>query len=272
MRKYIVLFLFVISALSIWAENASNVRVRQEGMNIVVTYDLKDKSSVRLLMASGTSNEYVELTAVSGDVGKTVLPGNGREIIWDPLAENDRFVAKNVRFKVEAMKNKIVKTHISGQVGYSLAPQLSYGGMIGQMYKGIGWYISGRSNFQFGTPEVIGSCDESGAVDGVKPFYSGNTHTTHWVAHAGIMMNVLERVVKNRWNNFGFYIGAGYGKRELLAQTAKGDWVKYAPTSHTGISGNVGLFGSVYGVTLNVGASSINFKNLEFEAGIGITF
>ena len=86
------------------------------------------------------------------------------------------------------------------------------------------------------------------------------------------MMNVLEKATKNKFHTLGLYIGGGYGKRELLAETTNGEWIKYAPTSQTGVAGNVGLFGSVAGVTLNVGVSTINFKYMDFEVGIGFMF
>ena len=279
MRKYLILFLLFVLSLPLLAENATNVRVRQEGKTIVVTYDLKEKSVVTLLMASGNSSQYTELKSVSGDVGKGVFAGSNREIVWRPLDENEKFVAKNVRFKVEAQsnyeyytQNAQMKTLVMGQVGYSVAPQLSYGVMVGQMYKGIGWYVNGRSNFLFGAPVVIGACDEQGSINGVKPFYSGNTYHTHIVINGGFMLNVLEKKLANKFNTLGFYVGCGYGKHELYAETTAGEWIVYAPTFQTGFSGNVGLFGSVYGVTLNVGLNTINFKYMDLEVGIGYMF
>lgn len=278
MRKYIILLFVLFSATLLRAENASNIRVRQEGKAIVITYDLSKNSVVCLLMASGKSNQYTELTAVTGNVGKGVSAGQNRKIVWKPLEEKEAFIAENVRFKVEAMssyecytQNAKIKTVVMGQMGYSVAPQLSYGAMIGQMYKGIGWYVSGRSNFQFNTPAEL-ACNEQGYIDGERPFYTGNISTTHYIINAGFMMNVLEKTTKNKFNTLGFYLGGGYGKRELQWETTDGLWVKYAPTSHTGFSGNIGLFGSVYGITLSVGVNTINFKYVEVEAGFGYMF
>lgn len=278
MRRYIFLFSFIFVTLGLCAENAINIRVRQEGKSIIVTYDLSQKSVVRLLMASGNSEHYTELKAVSGNVGKAVPAGENRKIVWKPLEENEKFIAQNVRFKVEAQsayeyyaQNIKIKTLVMGQVGYSVAPQLSYGAMIGQMYKGIGWYVNGRSNFQFNTPTEL-ACDKQGYIDGERPFYTGNTSTTHCIINAGFMMNVLEKTTKNKFNTLGFYLGGGYGKRELQWETTDGLWVKYAPTSHAGFSGNVGVFGSIYGITLNIGVNTINFKYAELEVGIGYMF
>ena len=43
MRKYLILFLLLVSALGLRAENASNVRIRQEGKSIIITYDLSKR-------------------------------------------------------------------------------------------------------------------------------------------------------------------------------------------------------------------------------------
>ena len=198
MHKYFLIILLFIFSLPICAENVTNVRVRQEGKAIVITYDLSKNSVVRLMMASGKSNQYTELKAVSGNVGKNVSAGQNRKIVWKPLEEKEKFIAQNVRFKVEAMgsydyyaQNAQIKTVVVGQFGYSVAPQLSYGAMIGQMYKGIGWYVSGRSNFQFKAPTEL-ACDKQGYIDGERPFYTGNTSITHYAVNAGFMMYVLE--------------------------------------------------------------------------------
>ena len=168
-------------------------------------------------------------------------------------------------------QNATIKTLLSAQIGYSVSPQWSYGVLFGQMYSGYGWYVSGRSDFRFGT-SAVATCDADGLVEGVKPFYSGNTQSSHLAIHGGFMMNVLESVTKNKFHTLGFYVGGGYGKRELLAETTKGEWIKYAPTSHAGFAGNVGLFGSVAGVTLHAGVSTINFKYMDLEVGIGFMF
>lgn len=281
MHRYILLLCFICSALCFFAQNATNVRVRQEGKNIVITYDLKKNSVVRLFMASGNSTQFMELKATSGDIGKGVASGKDRQVVWKPLEEYDKFFAQNVRFKVEAQSSydyyaepiSPVKTLVSGQIGYSSAPQLSYGAMLGQMYViGMGWYINGRSTFHFNAQTDL-SCDENGRVNGEIPFYSGNKSVSHLVVNIGFIYDFLELWISdNRFNTFGMYIGGGYGMRDVQYETTDGIWIKYSPTSYNGFSGNIGLFGSIYGVTLNVGLNTIQFKYLELEAGIGFMF
>jgi hypothetical protein len=278
MRKYIILFLLLVSVLGLRAENASNVRIRQEGKSIIITYDLSKRSVVRVLMASGKSDYFLELDSVSGNVGKGVPAGKARKIVWHPLEEYGEFIAKDVRFKVEALssydyytQNAKVKTLVMGQVGYSVAPQLSYGGMIGQMYNGIGWYANFRSNFNFMAKTNL-ECDEKGAINREVPFYTGNKQSSHLVITGGFMMNFLEKTAKNKFNTFGMYVGGGYGKRELQWEMVGGKWVKYGPTSVAGFSGNLGLFGSVSGLTFSVGMNTINFRYADVMVGVGFMF
>jgi hypothetical protein len=101
MRKYFLIFLLFIFALPIIAENVTNVRVRQEGKTMVITYDLKNHADIRLLMIYDGLNNFRELKKTKGDVGKGVLSGQDRTIIWEVLEEYEKFIAKGVRFKVE---------------------------------------------------------------------------------------------------------------------------------------------------------------------------
>lgn len=278
MRKYFILFLLLVSALGLRAENASNVRIRQEGKSIIITYDLSRRSVVRVLMSSNNSGYYTELKAVSGNVGKGVPAGNARKIVWHPLEEKGEFVAKDVRFKVEALssydyytQNATMKTLVMGQVGYSVAPQLSYGVMVGQMYNGIGWYANFRSNFNFMVSSDL-ECDGNGVINGEMPFYTGKKQSSHLAINAGFMMNFLEWSAKNKFNTLGMYVGGGYGKRELQWEMAGGNWVKYGPTSVAGFSGGVGLFGSISGATLSVGMNTISFQYVDVVVGVGFMF
>lgn len=104
--KYIfsfILFLLILQS-SIVAQDATNVRVHQEGENIIITYDLTKLSDVRVFVAMGQSAQYTELKAVIGDIGKNISTGTNKKIVWQPLKEQTEFVSQNVRFKIETGK------------------------------------------------------------------------------------------------------------------------------------------------------------------------
>ncbi len=171
-------------------------------------------------------------------------------------------------------KKPRINTFVVAEAGYAFAPQWGFGGMVGQMYNGLGWYIKGRSNFQFGHHATNGLvCEQGGLINGELPFYSGRTAAKEWLINAGFVVDFLGKHRMQYKNNMiGLYVGAGYGMRELLWEKSNGDWVRYNPTSASGVSAGAGVIGSVAGVTLTAGVNTIQFKYLEIEFGIGYTF
>jgi hypothetical protein len=58
------------------------------------------------------------------------------------------------------------------------------------MYKGVGWYVNGRSNFNFhGTTDL--TCTEGGFINGERAFYSGNKSVCHYIGNSLIATKVL---------------------------------------------------------------------------------
>ena len=290
MKHKLLLFLLFCLPLSAWAGNASNVRVRQQDKDIVITYDLKSASTVRLLM-SVNNGAFKTVKATEGAIGKHVHAGKNLTITWHPLQEQEKFIASNVRFKVEAYSSyeayalwespyaSFIHTYILGQYAYAFTPQRSCGFVFGQNYYCLGWFVDMRSNWNFahfGGPKdgnMYPKADESGAVpseDWEYPFYSGKTESTLFTAHAGFSW--LFGPDENRFNTVGFYIGLGYGVRRVALETTDGTWVEYSPTTYNGFSGNIGIIGSVFGLTLRAGVNTINFKYMEIEGAIGWMF
>ena len=285
MRKSILFILLFIFTLPMMGDNVKNVRVRQEGKSIIVTYDLEMTSKVRLMMASGDSDSYVELKSVAGNVGDFVTAGVNRIIVYSPLDMNEKFVAKNVRFKVDATiqkekynlaissinksdKTKKIKTLVSAQMGYAISPQLSCGVMFGQTYYGLGWYVNARSNFNLKFINWRSYYNPSSYI------YTGRKQTRHYLVNAGFMLDVfgLRHSKQKGANTLGFYVGGGYGNRDLLARRAGGDWDLVRESSSSGFSGNVGVCAGWKWLTFNVGLNTIDFEYLETELGLGITF
>lgn len=289
-NKIIYLIVLLCISVSLLAENASNVRVQQKDKDIIITYDLSKKSNVRVLISIGGvgNNSFTPLKSVEGDVGNNVRAGQNLKIVWHPLQEYATFVADNVRFKVEALGSydlyalpgrkggkSDMETFITADFAYSLAPQTSVGLTLGQTYFGYGWFVNARTNFHLKSATNGLKCDKGGYIDDVLPFYSGNTQASLLVANVGFVIDLMDVSfisVKNRFNTLGAYVGGGYGSRRMLWETVDGQWIEYSPTSHTGFSANIGVIGSIYGLTLKAGVNTINFKYSEFEVGIGWMF
>ena len=291
-QKITYLLLLLSLSLPSWADYASNVSVRQVNKDIVVSYDLSKKSNVNLLISVDGSS-YTLLQAVEGDVGMNVHPGKALSITWHPLVEREKFIANNVRFKVEALGsyeqyilprwrgnmqqggNTDTETFVIVDVAYATAPQVSVGLSVGQTYGGYGWYVNARSNFHFKLATDGLKCGEGGYIDDILPFYSGRSQSSLFVANAGFVIDIVEIAggsLRNRFNTLGLYVGGGYGSRRMLWETVDEQWIEYSPTSYSGFSMNVGVMGSIYGLTIKAGVNTVNFKYLELEAGIGWMF
>ena len=107
MRIFFILSLLILSS-SIFAQNVTNVSVRQEGKNIVITYYLDKEANITLQYKAAGSYGYPQ--HIYGDVGANIQPGL-KTITWKVLLDHDKFIYNNVQFIVSATKssNNIVR-------------------------------------------------------------------------------------------------------------------------------------------------------------------
>jgi antitoxin component YwqK of YwqJK toxin-antitoxin module len=79
----------------------TNVQVRQEDFEVIITYDmageLQGKAGVMVGYSTDGGRNYKTISHADGDLGKYVLAGTGREIT---LLTNDTFAGKNASFEV----------------------------------------------------------------------------------------------------------------------------------------------------------------------------
>ena len=102
--KYILLFLLILSPLHLLAQSAvSNVRAFQEGRNVVLLYDLsKDAEISQVKIDVDGRSRVLPMSSLSGDVGKKVLQGRDRRIVYNVLEDyKDGLRSDNVCFVVE---------------------------------------------------------------------------------------------------------------------------------------------------------------------------
>ena len=171
-------------------------------------------------------------------------------------------------------------TFLLAEAGFAINPSWGVGLMVGQVYGevtkgcGAGWYVQGRSNFQFTKTETNQAIDKGGFVAGEKPFYTGQQRTNELVINAGLVLNFLNKQRPNRSKNsmFGVYAGLGYGQYARSWEIEDGRWFEYAPSRVKGLSFGGGLIGSIKGFTINAGINTIQAKYVEVEAGLGWTF
>ena len=296
--RFSLLLSILLCSYHLSAQTVTNVRVQQEGDKIVITYDVDKEAYIGLdviygdelvtpsglLSYSGEKKPrvvtlcgiYSKSQDVSGDVG-CVKVGRNKRIVWDVLANSQEFVHEKVTFKVipYSMYNGN-KSFILAEYGYGFSPQHSAGSTLGQCYgyTTIGWYVSVRTNLSLKQDDGL-SCGQGGYLgDGVLPFYSGNTKNNHIMANAGMLWDFLGFMgwlADYEPYMLALYVGVGYGQRYQLWETTDHQWVTYQPTAYKGVSAECGLLASFKGFTLMAGVSTINFKYMEVEAGIGWT-
>ncbi len=297
MRK-LFLFLLVLCGLqTTFARQATNVRATQEGTDIVITYDLDEKSYISIKVIYGDEKmqesywnngvysyrwvtKVVELRAdsVEGDIG-FVRKGKNKRVVWHVLKNNEEFVHSNVSFEVVVSDayDYFTKTFLLAEYGYGFAPQHSWGMFLGQTYLNIlGWYLSGRTNFSWvnkdwqwtkGNGRV---CEASGYIGEELPFYSGETKTNHFMVSLGMVWDIFGTLwIGDERSAIALYLGATYGQRYQLWQTTDGQWITYGPTAYKGFGGEVGIIVDIRGFSLMAGVSTIEFKYMEITAGIG---
>ena len=99
-------FLFILLFMTLGsrflpAQTISNVHVRQEGLEVIITYDmagqLQSEDEIMVGYSTDGGRNYKSISNADGDVGKNIKPGTGREISF--LA-NDALAGKNASFKV----------------------------------------------------------------------------------------------------------------------------------------------------------------------------
>ena len=85
------------------AQTITNVHARQEGLEIIISYDmegeLQGKKEIMLGVSTDGGRNYETIQDAEGDIGKNVKSGRGKEIYF---FANDALGGKNAKFKVEA--------------------------------------------------------------------------------------------------------------------------------------------------------------------------
>jgi formylglycine-generating enzyme required for sulfatase activity len=104
MVRYISLLLLIgltFGSHFLPAQTITNVQARQEGLEIIITYDmtgeLQGTDGIKVGYSTDGGRNYKPISGADGDVGKNVKPGTSREISF---LVNDALAGKNAKFKV----------------------------------------------------------------------------------------------------------------------------------------------------------------------------
>jgi formylglycine-generating enzyme required for sulfatase activity len=104
MRRYISFILFIgltFGSRFLPAQIITNVQARQEGLEIIITYDmagqLQSGDEIKVGYSTDGGRNYKPISGADGDVGKNIKTGTGREISF---LVTDALAGKNAKFKV----------------------------------------------------------------------------------------------------------------------------------------------------------------------------
>ena len=160
----------------------------------------------------------------------------------------------------------VVPRRVYGSVSFVMAvwPVLSYGASLSLFDKNTLWggYASFHSNFRSVTFSY--TCSSDSTWEGGTMWPSGNSSVSLLQISAGIRKNF------GPW--FGIFAGAGYGRKAVLWEDLSGEWVKVQDLSTSGILLECGLLLDAGPVEIQAGLSTIAFRTVSLELGLGFRF
>ncbi len=137
MHKYLPYLFLILFNASIFSQSVDNVRLEQQGKQIIIYYDLitdgyKGNFTVNAYYTQDYGKTYIPLKSVAGDADTNISSGRQKKIVWDVLDDVDELKG-DIKFKVTANPEKkytfldydlflsygIIKNHlpIGGRIG-----------------------------------------------------------------------------------------------------------------------------------------------------------
>lgn len=278
MKKISTLLLLTILSVATIAQNVSNIEAQLTGDNkIAVHYNISgakfyQEFNVNLYVSmDGGKTFQGPLKEVAGDVGQGVTRGK-HTITWDflneiPVVEEDMIFDVQVEVIDKPVKKSFFVSYVGNLTTYA-------GLRIGMIGK-LGWYIEGRIS-----PTAFNNASytykDSAIVDYNEPGYYEFNGKANWSAYSFVGGLTFQPS-----KDFFIFAGVGYGKDERLygidnfsyedEKTTGTAWVRDDAISVTGIEFDAGVIYR-FGKLLVSGGATVNFKYVNFTAGIGYSF
>ena len=273
-RRLILAALLLIGMQSLMAqEHVTNIRAVQNDKMVTITYDLKVRSEVRLLISIDDGEHYTDTMKVTGYINRVVPAGKNRTIRWQAFNDLGYGDYPLIRFKFitkEAQQNQTPKvkripkiTFATLNGAYTNTENPSVGFTIGQVQK-FGWFASVMGSFNFAGLAPAATSDAEGFVGEDLPFYKDEyAHTVLSIMGGGVM----------RLNDMMYLkAGAGFGNRSLSWKTLDNRWVRNGGYSAVGVDVSAGMMFRFGGFVLSLDAVTTNFKIFEGKIGLGYSF
>lgn len=163
-------------------------------------------------------------------------------------------------------------------IGYTYSMEMPYGINVGGVRNGFGWYLRFKTNmsFQNGDAECTnnngGELVDYGSSDVYR--FTNRTRTSAYAATFGAMIKCTSWLYAS--------VGLGYGNRSLYYEYIESDlnsgndknagWAKNIDSSVSGIAGDCDLIFKINSFYISAGCSTVNFKYIDLNAGVGVFF
>ena len=258
-------------------DNVTNIRAVQNDKMVNITYDLKTRSEVRLLISIDDGQHYTDTMKVSGYVNRSIPPGKNRTIRWQAFKDLGYGDYPEIRFKFitqetpktqpEAPKKTLsygrgMKTFatLNGSYGSSGIPMVGF--TVGQ-YDRFGWFVTLMTglDFEYTGYRVVDHCKKDGYIGNILPFYNPESKISAVSGMVGGLMRLNDLIYAKA--------GVGYGMRSVAWQLWEGDYVTNDGFSAHGVDVGVGLLFDLNRFVLTVDGVTTNFHVFEGRSGLG---
>jgi hypothetical protein len=278
-NPFFLLLLLSVIATTSFPQSVKNIEVRTNGDKILVAYtiyglkDYEDISQIEFYVSRDDGKTFEgRLKDISGNVSPNVR--NGKYImVWDVFKEIpflDEELIFDIRLSIAEKKRK--RAIMISLVGNTVTP---LGLRVGQL-GGISWYAEFRSSLMpFTTANY--TYENETIIDYDKPGYyqfTGDKGYAAWSVVGGAPFQASHIVY--------FTVGGGYGVEDYLYEIDEytyepesktgSSWAKDADYSNSGFELDAGIILKFNKFIISGGATSINFKTINWLAGIGVAF
>ena len=259
MKRFLLYILLLLPCTLLHAQTVTNVDARQDGQNIVITFNMDKPADVTLYYS--TSGRYGSYKLIENRyLTKQRISSTEYCYIWNVIGQCGEFSFNNVVFRVEATKSRAT-TYKSEEhpcilsLGGFYSLNDDFGAVARFGYKAV--YAGFKSNFK--TNKEFSNYKANIKTD---YFQVGSEVISRWSGVLGI--NWFWR------KNLSLYTGIGYGKRIYTAtRVSTGNRCIVEDNSAKGIELETGanaFLTSKFGLSL--GYSVLAFKYSEFTGGV----
>lgn len=267
-RKIIAAILFLMGAQALMAQDyVTNIRAKQQDKMVTITYDLKVRSVVKMLISLDDGQHFTDTMKVTGYVNKVVPAGRNRIIRWQAfnnLGYGDypeirfKFITKEspIDHKTKPKKSDGMKTFATLNASYGNQGIPMLGFTVGQ-YDKYGWFVTLMTglDFDYMGYQVVDHCKKDGYIGDILPFYNPESKISAVSAMVGGIMRLNDLIYVKA--------GLGYGMRSVAWQLWEGDYVTNDGFSAHGVDVGAGLLFDVNRFVITLDGVTTNFHVFE---------